>query len=401
MAEHAHSHAHAHEAAPEGERPAPKPVREEKMPPQDDAVEVAPGVIRLQLTIALPGLGHVNCYAIEDDRGVALVDPGLPGRKPWNELVRRLGAAGLPIERVHTVIITHSHPDHFGAAGHIRKVTGAEIVTHAQFKTFFDPNEEDDEDKELADPRDLDTWAAARERLIRAAERSAGEVRSRTKQQVRQWRRWNGPTPWGGPHPRPPRKARYSYAAQQLTGLGWFRPPRPSSRVVDGEVLVLGGREWVAVHTPGHTVDHLCLLEPASGTFISGDHVLPTITPHISGLVQADDPLDLYFNSLERLYELDGVRTVLPAHGLAFGDLHQRCRDIQHHHRDRLELLRVAGADLGEAPVSDYSQRLFKPMAWGPMADSETYAHLEHLVRAGEAERRDVPGEGLRYRLTG
>lgn len=377
----------------------PHGPRQEKLPPEAEAVEVAPGVIRLQLTIALPGLGHVNCYAMEDERGIALVDPGLPGRKPWEELVRRLAAADLPIERVHTVVITHSHPDHFGAAGHIRRMTGAEIVTHANFKTFFDPNEEDDEHKELADPRDLDGWAAAKERLVRRARAGAKEAIGRGQVQVQQWQRWHGPTPWGGPHPRPPRKMRLTYAAQQLTGMGTFTPPKPSSRVIDGQILPLGGREWVAVHTPGHTVDHLCLLDPVAGTFISGDHVLPTITPHISGLVKADDPLQLYFESLERLHTIDGVSTVLPAHGMAFTNLHERCSAIQHHHRERLELLRVAAVDLGEASVEDYSQRLFKPIAWGPMADSETYAHLEHLVRLGQASRRDVPGEGLRYRL--
>lgn len=383
-----------------------RPVRQEKLPPVDEAVEVAPGVIRVQLTIAFPGLGHVNCYAMEDERGIALVDPGLPGRKPWNELVSRLGKAGLPIERVHTVIITHSHPDHFGAAGHIRKVTGAEIVTHAAFKTFFDPDEEDDEHKDLADPGSLDEWDAGlegmakiRERLVRAAGGRIGEVRELGRTQVRQWRRWSGPTPWGGPHPRPPRMTQLSYAAQQLSGRGFFRPPKPSSRVVDGQVMPLGGREWVAVHTPGHTVDHLCLLDPASGIFISGDHVLPTITPHISGLVAAPDPLKLYFDSLDRMHSIDDVKVVLPAHGLPFGDLSARSKDIQLHHQERLDLLRSASDDLGEASVEQFSQRLFKPTSWGPMADSETYAHLEHLVHSGQATSRVVEGDGLRYRL--
>lgn len=369
---------------------------------------MAPGVVCVQLTIALPGLGHVNCYVMEDERGLTLVDPGLPGRKPWQELVARLHRAGMDIHRVHTVIVTHSHPDHFGAAGHIRRLTGAEVVTHEHFKTFFDPNEEDDEDKELATPGELDSWAAAKERLHKARawlHGAAGErgrdVAEGVGNQLRQWHRWNGPTPWGGEHPRPPRKMQLTYAVNQLTGGTYFRPPRPSARVVDGQVMHLGGREWVAVHTPGHTVDHLCLLDPAAGTFISGDHVLPTITPHISGLVRAPDPLKLYFDSLERMVSLEDIRTVLPAHGLPFANLAERARDIQAHHDERLELLRTAAADLGEATVEEFSQRLFKPASWGPMADSETYAHLEHLALLGQAVRRDVPGQPVRYRLNG
>ena len=53
-------------------------MKQEQLPPEDDAVEVAPGVLRIQLPIFLPGLGHVNCYVLEDATGVTLVDPGLP-----------------------------------------------------------------------------------------------------------------------------------------------------------------------------------------------------------------------------------------------------------------------------------------------------------------------------------
>ena len=44
--------------------------------------------------------------------------------------------------------------------------------------------------------------------------------------------------------------------------------------------------------------------------------------------------------------------------------------------------------DLGPATVQAFSQRLFKQRSWGAMAESETYAHLEHLRIAGDAERR-------------
>src|SRR5690606_12899548 len=69
-----------------------------------------------------------------------------------------------------------------------------------------------------------------------------------------------------------------------------FRTPRPSITVVDEQVVSFAGREWVSVHTPGHTQDHLCLLDPAEGVLLSGDHVLPTITPHIGGMTAQEDP---------------------------------------------------------------------------------------------------------------
>src|SRR5262245_20452495 len=107
-----------------------RPRRQEQEPAAREVTEVAPGVLRAQLPIDMPGLGHVNCYVLEDARGFAIVDPGLPGRRPFRALVERLASAGIPLQRVHTVVVTHSHPDHFGGAAWVRQETGAAIVTH-------------------------------------------------------------------------------------------------------------------------------------------------------------------------------------------------------------------------------------------------------------------------------
>src|SRR5690606_13209487 len=99
---------------------AAKPRKQEQERATSEITEVAPGILRSQLPIAMPGLGHVNCYLLEDERGVAVVDPGLPGPGSWRALVDRLKRAGFKPRHVHTVIVTHSHPDHFGGAGRLR-----------------------------------------------------------------------------------------------------------------------------------------------------------------------------------------------------------------------------------------------------------------------------------------
>jgi hypothetical protein len=114
--------------------------------------------------------------------------------------------------------------------------------------------------------------------------------------------------------------------------------------------------------------------------------------------VRAADPLDLFLNSLDKVKAIEGVSTVLPAHGHPFDDLPGRVKAIKEHHADRLDLLRQAAPDLGEASVDSYSQRLFKPASWGPMADSETYAHLEHLRHQGQARRRKI-GDQVVYEV--
>jgi glyoxylase-like metal-dependent hydrolase (beta-lactamase superfamily II) len=163
--------------------------------------------------------------------------------------------------------------------------------------------------------------------------------------------------------------------------------------LADAEVIRLGKREWVSVHTPGHTPDHLCLYDPAGGVLLSGDHVLPTITPHISGLDAGPDPLSAFFTSLDKVSDLEGIGTVLPAHGHPFDDLRGRVKDIQRHHEERLARLREAGDELGQATVEQLSQKLFRQRSWGPMAESETYAHLEHLRLAGQASREERDGQ--------
>jgi glyoxylase-like metal-dependent hydrolase (beta-lactamase superfamily II) len=365
-------------------------MREERQPPQAEVVEVAPGVLRIQLPMNMPGLGHVNCYAIEDRRGIALIDPGTPSIRSWRVLQQKLDQAGLPMQRVHTVVVTHSHPDHYGAAQRIRERTGAELVTHENFKTYWDPHEEDDFVREVAVPSDYEVQLGAIERaLMKVANRERHSPFDR-------------PLPWGGPPPDNEWRERLKWRIKPLLLSKLWQPPKPSTRVIDGESMMLGDQEWVSLYTPGHTNDHLCLYEPAGGVFISGDHLLPTITPHISGLTTQKRPLGDFLVSLERMYEFDDVKVVLPAHGLHFEGLARRAKEIIEHHDQRMATLVNAGqlAPENELTVPEYSKHLFKEASWGPMADSETFAHLEHLRQNGRVAARAHAGE-LRYRILG
>lgn len=366
-----------------------KPTRQEQQPASDEVVEVAPDILRMQLPISLPGLGHVNTYALCDDRGVAVVDPGLPGKQSWDALVSRLHQAGYRVRDVHTVIVTHSHPDHFGGAGLLRTRAGADVVTHRAFRTWMDADEGDDvgpDDLPTVDDPERET-DAARDHDPDADQESSGRRGSRWTQQ-----------PWGGGTFKPPLSHRMRFRLMRTLGRRWVKPPQPSHRLAQDDVVTFAGREWVAVHTPGHTNDHLCLYSPTDGVVLAGDHVLPTITPHISGLVAGVDPLAQFFASLDRIAGLGDLSLALPAHGLEFTDVAGRCEAIKTHHDERLQKLRDASAALGETTVVELSHQLFQKRSWGRMAESETYAHLEHLRFAGEMTRRRV-GEDLHYSL--
>ena len=350
-----------------------RPPKQEQEDASSEITEVAPGILRLQLPISLPGLGHVNTYALEDGDGFALVDPGLPGEESWKSLLGRMDAAGIPIKRVHHVIVTHSHPDHFGGAGMLAEESGADIVASSFFRTFFDPRDDGDE-------REFETKDPALEPLDPAEE-----------DEERLMERFSMPSPWGGDGGKLKGEEREVMMARRREMFTWFRIPRPSVHLDDADRITLAGREWVGVYTPGHTNDHLCLFDPEEGVLLSGDHVLPTITPHISGLIEGD-PLKAYLESLDRVAAFEGVTTVLPAHGHPFHDLSGRVDAIKAHHAERLDLLRQASERRGWATVNQLMQDLFRERSWSHMAESETYAHLEHLRYLGDAERREEAG---------
>src|SRR5438132_6813677 len=239
--------------------------KQEQEPATDEVTEIGPGVVRFQLPIQMPGLGHVNTYALIDDRGAAVVDPGMPGPLTWRTLRRRLHEIGVPLRHVHTVVVTHSHPDHFGTAGRLAKEAGAELVTQSAFRTFRPGRTRPDQSDAGAGPEG-NPFASV---------------------------------PWGGARPRPPRGRMLAFRV--LRAAGQFMVPQPTTRLDDGDTIKLAGREWTALHTPGHTLDHLCLHDPDEGLLLSGDHVLPTITPHVAGVGAGPDPLRSYLASLRRV----------------------------------------------------------------------------------------------------
>lgn len=374
-------HSHPHLPSPAD----PGSVREERREARDEVEEVAAGILRLQLPIDFPGLGHVNCYAMEDSKGVVLIDPGLPGPRSRRALKKKLDSIGLPLERVHTVVVTHSHPDHFGQAAYLKRHIGADVLTHRAFRTFLDPTAEADDEEAVTV---LDQSVG-----LPSPERQASTIDGRPKS-------LDGPlidsTPWGGKPYEMPFRRRLKYRLMRRAAGRFIATPSPTVKVEDADIIRLGNREWISVHTPGHTIDHLCLWDPTDGVMITGDHVLPTITPHISGLGATVDPLEDFFRSLDRMATFDGVRTVLPAHGLDFVDLAGRAQSIKDHHAERLDKLRESSDHLGSGTVSEYMKELFLERSWGPMAESETYAHLEHLKFLGEAHVR-VDDHQLRY----
>jgi glyoxylase-like metal-dependent hydrolase (beta-lactamase superfamily II) len=84
--------------------------------------EVIDGVIEIPI-------GYVNAYAVVVDDGVVLIDTGLPGRA--DKVASAVAATRHRIGEVHTILLTHWHPDHVGGVAELRRRSGARIVAHA------------------------------------------------------------------------------------------------------------------------------------------------------------------------------------------------------------------------------------------------------------------------------
>ncbi len=87
----------------------------------------------------------------------------------------------------------------------------------------------------------------------------------------------------------------------------------PPTELEGGETIELSGFEWEVIHTPGHTVDGICLYHEPTGTIISGDCVLP------DAMADADQTaggsLEHYLYGISKLMKKNIVH-VLPGHGV-------------------------------------------------------------------------------------
>ena len=113
-----------------------------------------------------------------------------------------------------------------------------------------------------------------------------------------------------GAHPSPPGGA--SPALDEGADHG-FRPDR---EVEDGERVTLPSCDLVAVHTPGHIVNHLCFALEAEGALFTGDHVMGWATTVVA---PPDGDMADYMRSLDVLAGRDD-RTYYPTHGAPITD---------------------------------------------------------------------------------
>ena len=168
--------------------------------------------------------------------------------------------------------------------------------------------------------------------------------------------------------------------------------PESYRRLLDRDLLSIGGRAWTCLVGYGHAPEHMSLHCEAISTLISGDMVLPRISTNVSvhELEPESNPLMLFLESIRRMKALPEDTLVLPSHGRPFKGLHTRIDQLMAHHDERFADVLAACA---EAPqhAADLLTVLFKrklDLHQTTFAMGESVAHLHALWLDGQLERR-------------
>ena len=318
----------------------------DQQPQPGELVEIANGV--MWLTMPLPfELDHINLYLIKDGDNWVVVDTGIgtsTTKALWQQIFEKLDG------NIAAVIVTHLHPDHIGLAGWI------------------------------ADEFDVPFYMSQTE-YFTARAFCAGKNGASNKRDVRYFSQ----------------AGLNSELVDKLTqgdgkGFSQVVSPIPVSytRLKHNDVLSFDNNKWKILIGRGHSPEHACLYCESKGVLISGDHILPMITPNIGAYSTEPDALTLhdYLTTLPPFKALPEDTVVLPAHKLPFVGLHQRVDELLAHHHQHLCALKSACAT--PQTVAELLPVMFKRKLSSRnmvFAVAECYAHLNYLVAEGEITR--------------
>ncbi len=343
------------------------------LPGPGTTLDVAPGIkwIRMSLPFAL---NHINLWLLRDEldgpsgklQGWTVVDCCISrdeSKAQWQQIFDN-ELKGMPVLRV---ICTHMHPDHIGLAEWLceRWTT----PTH-----------------------DCRMW-------ISATDYGVARLASVS------------PTGFGGGD-----YAAAFYASHGLVNADYLEKirartnyftnlvpdvPRTFRRMMDGDVITIGGRRWGCISGYGHAPEHIALYCAEIKTMIGGDMMLPRISTNVSVHENEPEanPLRQFLDSIDKFKALHADTLTLPAHGKPFTGLYKRIQQLHDHHAERLAEV-IQACDAKPCSAADIVPIMFKrelDLHQMTFAMGEAVAHL-HVPWLEGRLRRTLDRNGV-YRF--
>lgn len=325
-------------------------------------VEVAPGIGWIRMPMPMP-LDHINVYLLRDDDGWVVVDTGLNTAEAKGLWERVAGDRldGLPIK---AVLCTHFHYDHAGLAHWLTERFQVPLyMTYGEYymmRSAYLP---------LAD-----ALGQAQADFLALAGIPVDEIQE----------------------------------MHAVLRRDPFLPPPVLSfrRLQEAQVLRIGARRWRVVIGAGHSPEHACLYCEEERILIAGDQLLPGISSNVqvTSAEPEGDPLQQWFDSLDRLDALAPDTLILPSHQRVFRGLRRRVQALRDHHAEQLDALCtfIEGND-GSTTLA--AMRVLFPRLSGPvdqfLALGETVAHLSWLRFNRRISRRLDQAGVYRFHLAG
>ena len=336
------------------------------------------GLWRLRTPMTSDALPWVFAYLFRTPDGLALFDSGHGTPKAQEALRTQVEGLGFSMEDIHSLMISHAHPDHLGMAGWIKELApDCKIMMIDIEADWYSDNGRGGENWVQQNNLWMIRHGVSESEIL-----AAGEGFSK----------------------------KTGVADSGDRDRSWFSSKiSPDLLLKDNDSIEIGDWSLQAVWTPGHTPGHLCVYIQDHDLILTGDHVLGRITPNVSMSPDDEhsgrDPLTEFLGSLGKIGEYT-TSVGLPAHEKLIPKLSDRCSELIQHHANRCAEVMSGIGSSKRASASDISSRVTwnKPFEGFSifkkrMALGETLAHLHYLEGRGEVKSHGDQSTAITWSL--
>jgi len=169
---------------------------------------------------------------------------------------------------------------------------------------------------------------------------------------------------------------------------------KPDVEIRDGDVIEGEGWTIDAIHTPGHTSNHMCYSLREENTLFSGDHIMGWSTSVVS---PPDGHMGDYLDSLKRV-KARGFDRIWPTHGPCIEAVDEFIGAYIDHRLTREAQIMSAISD-GESIIMKIVEKLYTDIdkRLYPAAAHSVLSHLIHMRETGRVKAHEKDGLRTEY----